>query len=325
MDEKKKIIRFLIGFAIFLLIIICILPFFRNSDDKTDDTENEPSQSEIDVIEFEGKKYTYNYNLYNILFLGIDNDEEIREEDIPGQAGQSDVILILSLNKETKEASILQVPRDTITEIDIYDGNGNRYDSAQAQITLQYAYASGGQTSCWAVKKTVSELLYDLQIDGYVALDIAGVSLINDAIGGVTLTIPEDYTDIDPAFEEGVTITLTGEQAHNYIRYRDIEESFSNQGRMERQMQYIPALIDALKSSVDETEEYYDVFYPIISKYVLTDMKEDQLNEFSNYKLTTSDSIVIPGEWVSGENHDEYHVKEDELKKMIIETFYVVK
>ena len=75
---------------------------------------------------------------------------------------------------------MLQVSRDSMTDVDIYDANGNYYTSVRAQIATQYAYGDGKQSSCLAMEKTVSELLYDLPIAGYVSLDIAGIHAMQD-------------------------------------------------------------------------------------------------------------------------------------------------
>ena len=69
-----------------------------------------------------------------------------------------------------------------------------------------------------------------------------GIADITNLMGGVTLTVPEDYTDIDPAFKAGETIVLAGEQAEKYVRYRDVNVSGSNTQRMERQAQFMEAL-----------------------------------------------------------------------------------
>ena len=36
-----------------------------------------------------------------------------------------------------------------------------------------------------------------------------------DAVGGITLTVPEDYTAVDLAFEKGAEVTLNGELLKN--------------------------------------------------------------------------------------------------------------
>ena len=59
------------------------------------------------------------------------------------------------------------------------------------------------------MEKTISELLYDLLIAGYVSLDIAGIHAISHAVGGVTIAVPK-IMPIDSAFPKGAEITLTG-------------------------------------------------------------------------------------------------------------------
>ena len=38
----------------------------------------------------------------------------------------------------------------------------------------------------------VSHLMYDLPIHGYVAVKLDAIEKLNDAVGGVTVTLPED-------------------------------------------------------------------------------------------------------------------------------------
>lgn len=327
-DGKRKI-GYVIGvIAVFLLAgaigfyIGVILP--ADQEPEEEDNRAVISQSDLNTITYEGEKYRYNSSLFNILFLGIDNNEEIREDHLPGEAGQSDCIMLLTLNKETKKAQILQIPRDTMTEVDLYDTGGNYYASVQEQLATQYSYGNGGTGSCWAVKKTVSELLYDIPIDAYLSMDMASISIINDAVGGVTITIPEDYTEIDPAFEKDATLTLTGKQADAYVHYRDTNVSFSNNDRMKRQVQYIPALITAIRNRIGSGGNYYEVFYPLVEKYVLTDLREDEINELAGYDLVDSETQFVPGEGKQGEIYEEFYVDEENLQKMIIKTFYIL-
>ena len=77
--------------------------------------------------------------------------------------------------------------------------NGEKLGKEKGQIALQYAYGDGGRKSCWLTKNAVSELLYGVKIDAYLAMTIEGIAKATDLIGGVTLTVPEDYTDIDPS------------------------------------------------------------------------------------------------------------------------------
>lgn len=170
---------------------------YKDQTEKAVSTETEQVQTTGDNVIYEGKTYQYNKNLTNILFMGVDKEAQVLTGDIPGTAGQADCIMILSLNQSDKTCKVLQISRDSMTGIDIYDSSGNYYTSINAQLATQYAYGTGGENSCWAMKKTVKELLYGLPIEGFFSMSIEGIGTFNDALGGVTLTVPEDYTNID--------------------------------------------------------------------------------------------------------------------------------
>lgn len=95
----------------------------------------------------------YNTALTNILFLGIDTEDPIENTYAPGDAGQADCIMLLSLNDETQEATIIQINRNTMTALDVYDRSGNYLKTLDGQLCLQYAYSIGGTSSSWAMKK----------------------------------------------------------------------------------------------------------------------------------------------------------------------------
>lgn len=325
MERGRKKQNVFLGVLIFIgiAVIFAILYFLSKQDEEM--IVEEQSQSSLESVFYNGEEYIYNSDLMNILFLGIDNYDMVTENEIPGEAGQSDCIMLITLDKTTKQASVLQIPRDTMTTIDLYDVNGNAYTTVTEQIATQYAYGIGGQHSCFAAKQTISELLYDLPIDGYISLDMASISIINDAIGGVTITFDEDYTYVDEAFTQGTTMTLDGDQAYDFVHYRDVDEAFSNNGRMHRQTKYISALLTAIKDKVRENENLYSIVYPLVEDYMLTDLREDQINEMAEYDLNESAITYLPGEGAKGEIYEEFYVDEEKLQELIIRTFYNLK
>ena len=232
--------------------------------------------------------------------------------------------MVISLDKSNETVRVLQVSRDTMTDVDLFDVSGKYYTTVKAQIATQYAYGNGVQSSCFATKKTVSELLYDLPMDGYLSLNLSAISILNDAVGGVTVTVPEDYTDIDPAFTEGTTITLTGEQAEKDVRKRDITVLGSNNGRMQRQMQYIPALIQSIRKKVGSGGDYYKMLEPILEPYMATDLSADQINQLGRYEFLEDETEYLQGEMKQGE-HDEFYVDEKNLQEILIKMFYIEK
>lgn len=327
-NKNKGILIIIAGIVLALLIAMVVMACLKKkaavekktSENKTQ-SQAEVSQASDNTIEYNGHTYEYNTDLENYLFIGVDKKEEVTLQNTPGTAGQADCIMILSANKETKTVKVLQVSRDSMTDVDIYDANGEYYTSTKAQIATQYAYGDGKESSCLAMEKTVSELLYDLPIDGYVSLDIAGIHAINDAVGGVTITVPEDYTYINSAFQKGAEITLTGDLAELYVRYRDINQEGSNNERMRRQTQYIPALISTIRQNTSDVVSYYSLYKDVLAPYMVTDLGAAQIDKLSSYELE-EETEYVPGEVVPGEINEEFHVDEEQLRDLLINMFY---
>ncbi len=285
--------------------------------------EDANSQADLGFITYEGHKYSYNTDLVNILFLGIDeNNGQGGSETLAGK-GHADCILLITLNKATRKASILQIPRDTMTNVTLYGSDGSNYSTVLEQIATQFAYANGGRNSCWATQKVVSQLLYELPIDGYFAMKMSVIDDVNDVVGGVELTIPEDYTRIDPAFKKGTTIKLTGEQAYDYVHYRD-DVDFSNNNRMQRQLDYVPAFLDTVKGNEALEGNYYNALEPFLDKYIYTDLKSEEIEELAKYDLVSSEATVLPGEGKKGEKYEEFYADSEKIQKFLIEMFYIL-
>lgn len=196
--------------------------------------QEEDSGLEEGQVVYNGVTYEYNKELETLLFLGVDKQESEFAEHSSGWGGQADCILLFIMDPGQKTITTLQVSRDTMVDIDIYSEGGDKIATEKGQITLQYAYGDGKTRSCWLMEQAVSKLLYGTEIDGYFAMNLEGFSKATDLVGGVELTVPEDYTKIDPAFQKGATVTLDGKLAEKYVRSRDTETLGSNNDRMER-------------------------------------------------------------------------------------------
>ena len=289
----------------------------NQSQGKTSDADEDPSQSGI--IEEDGRKYKLNTDIKAILFMGVDKEEKADLGNNPGENGQSDSLNLLVLNQEKKTAQIVQISRDSMVGIDIYDVTGNKLMTEEGQIALQYAYGDGAEESCRLTSEKVSELMYGIHIDSYFSLTLEGLVAATDAVGGITLTVPEDYTAIDPAFEKDAVVTLNGELAEKYVRKRDIEVLDSNNQRMERQSQFIGALINKMQNMEGQSE--YLSLYQQLGDYMTTNMTADELEELSDYKIDP-ETIKVPGEIIEKDGHAQYIVDNKELKKIVLKLFY---
>ena len=283
--------------------------------------EPEVSQADLHTVEWKGTPYMLNPDLETVLFLGIDQDEAFQDEYLAGDSGQADCILLLVFDKTTEEAQLLQINRNTMAELTLYDLNGNQGGYKEGQICLQYAYNIGGSSSCWSMVQTVGTLLNGINIDGYFAMDMAGIAEVNDALGGVDVTLEADYTEIDPSYTEGATVHLEGKKAEEFVRYRDLDTFASVDDRMDRQVAYISAMIDSLQGR--GTGSLYDTLSPYLDTYILTNLSADHVNALTTYDYQMDAIVTLPGETKQGEIYEEYDLDEEALMDLVIETFYI--
>lgn len=322
MKNKNLIIVVLAVICVGLLtgVIYTVTKGKNSSQQKQTASEDlDEDQTQSGIIEEDGKNYKLNSDIKTVLFMGVDKEEKADLGNNPGENGQSDSLNLLVLNKEEKKAQIVQISRDSMVGIDIYDVTGNKLMTEEGQIALQYAYGDGAEESCRLTSEKVSDLMYGVNVDSYFSLTLEGLVAATDAVGGITLTVPEDYTAVDPAFEKDAVVTLNGELAEKYVRKRDIEVLDSNNQRMERQSQFIGALIEKMQS-IDGKSEYLSL-YQQLTPYMTTNMTADELEELSNYKIE-AETIKVPGEIIEKDGHAQYIVDNKELKKIVLELFY---
>ena len=279
-------------------------------------TEEETISSDVVVVD--GVEYTPNTDIETVLFLGIDKEARTDFHNTPGLNGQSDSMNLLVMNKETKEATILQISRDTMVEIDIYSAMDDKLMTEPGQISLQYAYGDGEKRSCQLVKEKVSDLLYGADVDSYFALTLDGMVVAADKIG-VELTVPEDYTYINPAFTQGAVLILDGELTEAYVRSRDFEALEANEERMERQAQYMSALMTKIKG-IEDMNAYVSL-YQELEPYMVTDMTAEEMMELAEYNLA-SETVEIPGEIKEIDGYAGLVVDNDKLKEIVLNLFY---
>lgn len=292
-------------------------------------------QSEEDALEleegelfYEGEVWQYNEDIMTFLCMGVDSRKGITNEKTPGKAGQADAILLMVVNPHTSQISIINVNRDSMTDIQIFDTEGGYAGTEKKQLTLQYAYGDGRVKSCELMQEAVSSLFYGIPIHGYAAIDMAAIPTLNDAVGGVSVTVQEDLTRYHPAWTEGSTVTLMGNDALTFIRRRDFESSElgTNIKRMERQKQYLTALMDACREKTKKDITFPITLYGKIQKHVVTSFSLDEITYLASaligYDFSADRIQSLIGTSAMGKKNEEFYVDEEELKKLVIETFY---
>ena len=282
-------------------------------------------ESTADVV-WNGKAYNYNDHLSNFLFMGVDNREKGETSLGQANAGQADAVYLASWDRVEDTVTLISIPRDTMTEIQIYGPGGTDLGTNQNHISLSYAYGDGGHESCRLTREAVSNLFYGLPIQGYCSINLDGLPLLTESVGTLTVTVPNDSLEqVAPEFAEGAEVTLTPDNTEMFVRYRDITVSQSAISRMERQQEFIRAFGDAAVQKFSTDPGFITDLYVSLEPYMVTNMGTDQLVDIMQSISAggTSDEWTVPGEGVEGEDYDEYYVDDEALYAKIIETFYV--
>lgn len=328
---KKKIF---VGILLFLLCIIIgiisaffIMRYMGKQAMLNYDNLNVSVPDGIDykeggrLVYYNGHTYEFNKSIATILFMGIDK-KEFDDRD-PNSHGQADALYLLTYNTTTGKIRVLALNRDTITDISRYDVEGNYYDTSPTQLCLAYAYGDGKELSAENQLTAVERLIYNVPINAYYAIDLSAIKILNDDIGGVTLT-PE-YTF--GSFTKGQQITIKGDMAEEFVRHRDVSQLDDNLRRMACQRQYINAFANQIVPAIKDNLTLPLDLYNDSSKYTVTNIDTSKLTYLAS-SLATSYSgiefITTSGkyEMVEGDTSAQFIIDKNKLFETVLDLFY---
>lgn len=337
--KKNKKARFILGTGL-LAVVLCLFALLtahmyrikqetvKLAEERADGL-GESSGTDSGVIELEGKLYRRNTAIRAILCIGVDTQGEMESYQVSGAAGQADGLFLIAQDMARDTVRILMIPRDTMTEITLFDLMGNELGKDTQHLTLAFAYGDGKEGSCELLQESVSNLLCGLKIDGYLAANTSSIALLNDEIGGVTVTIQDEGLDSrDPALAKGNTVHLNGKQAEIFVRYRDITKAQTAISRMDRQKQYMEAYLNQVKKEAGTDKTLITRLVNDIEEHMVTNMAKDQYMDMglailnSQQQIGQGDFLTVPGEAVETDWFDEYHPDQEALKRMVVELFY---
>lgn len=278
-------------------------------------------QNQGESVIYKGNTYELNKNITNILFIGVDK-REIATGLVNGQGGQADVLSLISIDTATGKTSIINISRDAMTDVTLYSQSGDFVGTETAQICLSYAYGDGKESSCENTVASVRRLFYNLPIQAYYALDLDGISVLNDSIGGVDVVSPETIN----IFTEGQSYLLEGDVAEIFVRDRNTEVDDSNNQRMLRQQVYVQSFIN---KAIDQTKQDWTTpldLYNASSDYSCTNLNPSKVSYLASVVLKnpslTLDMTSVPGEVKMGKEYAEFYTNEEAFYDMFINTFY---
>ena len=316
--------------VILIVILILVLVFLISGLQFLESTVFHPTGHQgthsSKTIVRDGVEYFPRQDITVIMLAGIDEYGTVQSSGSYNNTGEADMVSLLIFDETNKTMDILTLNRDTMLEMPILGIGGKEAGTVYGQLALAHTYGTGLEDSAQNLRRTVSDFLYGVYIDYYVTMHMDAISVLNDAVGGVTVTVTDDFSEIDPEITVG-EYTLKGEQAVTYVRTRQGLGDQLNTTRMKRQREYMTGFMEALKQSVSDSAGFVLNTYEQTSDYIVTDCSSSALTALVNRcaGYTLGDVVSIEGENVKGEQYMEYHVDEEALDRVILKYLYAPK
>ncbi len=321
-QDKKFFIRVGVIVLIIVFLLTIALLLLKKWDEQQGKFPAKIPQDEI--VTYEGKDYIQKENIETFLVMGLDKYENATDNDSYNNNQQADFLFLLVFDKQAKKYSALHINRDAMVEMDVLGVAGQKIDSVTKQIALAHTYGNGKETSCRNTADAVSNLLLGMKVNHYISFTMDSVAVMNDLVGGVEVTVLDDFSGIDESLIMGEKVTLRGEQALKYVRTRQGLEDSSNEKRMERQSQYMKALQQNLIGCIEDDEEFITRASVKMADYIVSDRSVTQLKEIANrlseYEFTDIDNIA--GENVMGDEFIEFYPDDDSIMQAVLDLFY---
>lgn len=283
------------------------------------------------TVTYRGKTYRRMSYVKSILCLGIDRSDGLSADDSRDltSSGRADAIFVVAHDTARDKCRILMIPRDTITEIEVYDGKGNYVRSQVDSLSVSYIGGGGGRKSCEITSRAVSGALCGTAIDHYMAIDMSVLPTLNDLVGGVTVTIPNaDLVNADPSWEYGKTVTLKGSEAERFLRYRNKDVTGSPVMRMTQHRAYMLGFTEAVKQSSKSDSDIVNKLFGAVQSHMVTDMAKGEymklaMDQLAGGSLANEDIVSLPGySELGSDGYDIVSVNYEEAIPLILELFY---
>jgi polyisoprenyl-teichoic acid--peptidoglycan teichoic acid transferase len=260
-------------------------------------------------------KYFPGQRRITVLCLGLDrNIFKSRDPKLNGmpytKGARSDVMMVASLDLETRQVSILSIPRDTRV----------RLPSQRGYAKINQAHADGGIPG---TREAVEQFL-GVPLDYHVVIKQEAIQAVVDALGGLRLKVEKDmdYDDnwgqLHVHLKAGEQV-LNGEQVVGYMRFRHDDEG--DFGRIRRQQQVIQTLSQEVKKPavLFKAAGVIDA----IQKNVFTDLtKEQQIalsHLFNKVEAGNLQTVSLPIADTATIGGISYVIPDDDKKEAVVD------
>ena len=204
-------------------------------------------------------------------------------------AGNTDVLMLVTIDPAGKEITVLQIPRDTFLYANTLQGKINQ---------MYPAYRGAGHDHKTALSLLAADIseAFGVEIDHYAAVEFSSIAYLVDRFGGLNVRVPSDILLGDKTIQAGDRL-LTGDDALAFIRHR-VGYVEGDLGRLDAQKLLLISAYRKLKNDISLGNLLR--MMPDFYKQIVTDMSlSRQILLACSYARGRADYIVrlvtLPG------------------------------
>lgn len=269
----------MVAFGIGLKIFENHMPEPAISEDDFLTDEQSEELVALGSLKLNGNIYSYYHDFETYLIMGTDKtgaDSKVY------QGSMSDFLMLVIVDKTDNNYSFLPINRDTMSEVRLIQDDGTGAATAELQLCTAHWYGGNAGQSCANTVESISKLFGGLKIDGYYAIPMDEIPKLNHSVGGVTVTLLEDFQDIDRQMKKGETLALSDEQAYHYIHDRYGVGDEKNTSRMKRQQQYMEAFFTKAKEKAKSDKAYVSQLFRKFEQTATTNLTAKKISGLTN-------------------------------------------
>lgn len=277
------------------------------------------------TMERQGETLYYRENeITNYLIIGLDQESAVQKAGHQ-HGGQADFLVVLSIDRIRRTVTPVMLDRDAMVEMQTYGVFGHPSGMKTMQLCLAQAYSGVNIPGSFNTVQTVERMLHGIDIHHYVLLDMEAIPLLNDMLGGVEVTLKDDFSMFDPAMTKGATLRLMGDQAEFFVRGRMSVADGTNASRMARQQQYLSGLLRQFRQQAENDQLQLDELLNTLDQHMASDAPDETLindvNAYSRYEW--ADMRTLSGEHAIDEyGFAEFWVDNEALTQLVADIWF---
>jgi LCP family protein required for cell wall assembly len=227
--------------------------------------------------------------------------------------GLTDSMLLLRFNPANRQLVVLSLPRDTRTYV---DGAG--------LTKINEANVLGGPA---LAARSTSDLLGGVGIDRYIRINVLGVEKLIDALGGITVYVPQDMKYQDDSQHLYINLKqgeqrLNGAQAVQFLRFR--YDAYGDIGRVQRQQMFLRAMREqALKPA---TIARLPQILSVVQSNLDTNLTVEELIALAGFASQIDRSqmqmLMLPGTFSGGEFEASYWLPNQPQIETMVQQYF---